>query len=115
MKRKLYLFALLSCLLSFNQLNAQEHKTVSSQRMLPYWQDVSVVQVNKEYPRTQFMTYDNKAEALQNRFEESQYHLSLNGRWKFFFVDGYKQLPGNITDSTVSLTGWKEINVPGNW
>ena len=79
MKRKLYLFALLSCLLSFNQLNAQEHKTVSSQRMLPYWQDVSVVQVNKEYPRTQFMTYDNKAEALQNRFEESQYHLSLNG------------------------------------
>jgi len=25
---------------------------LSSQRKTPYWQDVNVVQVNKEYPRT---------------------------------------------------------------
>ena len=24
----------------------------------PYWQDVQVVSVNKEYPRTSFMTYE---------------------------------------------------------
>ena len=115
MNIKLHLFITLSFLLSLNLSHAQEHKVISSQRNLPYWKDVSVVQVNKEYPRTQFMTYDNKTEALNNRFEESNYHISLNGRWRFFFVDGYKQLPGNITDSTVSFNGWKEINVPGNW
>lgn len=38
----------------------------------------------KEYPRTQFMTFDNKEEALQTRFEKSKYYLSLNGTWKFF-------------------------------
>ena len=115
MKIKFYLFVVLGCLLSLNLLNAQEHKVVSGQRILPYWKDVSVVQVNKEYPRTQFMTYDNKTEALNNRFDESKYHLSLNGLWQFYFVDEYKQLPENITESTVSLTGWQEINVPGNW
>ncbi|MEA4905165.1 MAG: glycoside hydrolase family 2 TIM barrel-domain containing protein [Petrimonas sp.] len=87
----------------------------SSQRKLPYWQDVNVVQVNKEYPRTQFMTFDNKSEAMNTRFEDSKYYISLNGTWKFYFVDGYKQLPENITDSVVSLSGWKDIKVPGNW
>ncbi|MEL7599965.1 MAG: glycoside hydrolase family 2 TIM barrel-domain containing protein [Proteiniphilum sp.] len=87
----------------------------SGLRKLPYWQDMNVVQVNKEYPRTQFMTYNTRQEALQTRFEQSKYYLSLNGTWKFYFVEGYKQLPENITDSTVSLTGWKDIRVPGNW
>ncbi|MDD4847065.1 MAG: beta-galactosidase, partial [Petrimonas sp.] len=88
---------------------------ISSQRKTPYWQDVNVVQVNKEYPRTQFMTFDNKPEAMNSRFEESKYYISLNGTWKFYFVEGYKQLPENVTDSVVSLSDWKEIKVPGNW
>ncbi|HHX31648.1 MAG TPA: beta-galactosidase, partial [Bacteroidales bacterium] len=61
------------------------------------------------------MTYTDKTDALNSRFEESKYYMSLNGTWKFYFVDGYKQLPENITDSTVSLTDWKDIKVPGNW
>ena len=102
-------------LLSLNALIAQEHKMVSELRDTPYWQDVNVVKVNKEYPRTQFMTFANKEDALNNKFEESDYYISLNGTWNFYFVDGYKQLPENITDSTVSMEGWKEIKVPGNW
>ena len=39
----------------------------------PYWQDVQVVAVNKEYPRTAFMTYDSKATALTGKFENSKY------------------------------------------
>ena len=54
-------------------LHAQESRMISSQRKTPYWQDVNVVQVNKEYPRTQFMTFDNKPEAMNSRFEESKY------------------------------------------
>lgn len=102
-------------LLSLICLQGQESRMTSSLRKLPYWQDLNALQVNKEYPRTQFMTFDNKPEALQTRFEVSNYYRSLNGTWKFFYVDGYKQPPENVTDSTVSLTGWKDINVPGNW
>ena len=49
----------------------------------PYWQDVQVVSVNKEYPRTSFMTYDNRTDALTGKFEKSNYYQLLNGTWKF--------------------------------
>ena len=35
----------------------------------PYWQDVQVVAVNKEYPRSSFMSYDNLTDALSGKFE----------------------------------------------
>ena len=115
MKNQLFAIFLTVGLLTVGITMAQESRRISSQRKLDYWQDVNVVQVNREHPRTQFMTYDNKAEALKTRYEDSKYYISLNGTWKFYFVDGYKQLPENVTDSTVSLDGWKDIKVPGNW
>ena len=81
----------------------------------PYWQDVQVVSVNKEYPRTSFMTYDNRTDALTGKFEKSNYYQLLNGTWKFFFADSYKDLPANITDPSVSTDSWNDIKVPGNW
>ena len=39
----------------------------------------------------------------------------LNGTWKFYFVDSYKDLPANITDPSVSTSDWDDITVPGNW
>jgi beta-galactosidase len=81
----------------------------------PYWQDVQTVAVNKEYPRTAFMTYDNRADAMSGQYEKSKYYVLLNGTWKFYFVDSYKDLPANITDPSLSIEGWKDIKVPGNW
>ena len=81
----------------------------------PYWQDVQVVSVNKEYPRTSFMTYDSRTDALTGKFEKSNYYQLLNGTWKFFFADSYKDLPANITDPSVSTDSWNDIKVPGNW
>ncbi|WP_438285760.1 glycoside hydrolase family 2 protein, partial [Bacteroides fragilis] len=81
----------------------------------PYWQDVQVVAVNKEYPRSSFMTYENRANALTGKFEKSKYYQLLNGTWKFYFVDSYKNLPANITDPAISTVDWADIKVPGNW
>ncbi|MCC8153893.1 MAG: DUF4981 domain-containing protein [Tannerellaceae bacterium] len=81
----------------------------------PYWQDVQVVAVNKEQPRTSFMTYPDKQTALSYKFEKSPYYSLLNGTWKFYFTDSYKQLPEDITDPSVSTSGWHDITVPGNW
>ncbi len=82
---------------------------------LPYWQDIQTVSVNKEPARTSFMSYDNRADALEGRFERSGHYSLLNGTWKFYFVDGYKQLPENITDASVDASSWDDITVPGNW
>ena len=86
-----------------------------AQEKLPYWQDVQTVGVNKEYPRSAFMTYPNREKALTMRYENSPYYRLLNGTWKFYFVDSYKDLPANITDTATSTAGWHDIQVPGNW
>ena len=51
---------------SLTTFNVMAEKAVK-----PYWQDVQVVEVNKEYPRTSFMTYNNRADALSGKFERS--------------------------------------------
>ena len=87
----------------------------ASQDTKPYWQDVQVVAVNKELPRSSFMTYGDRSTALTSRFEKSPYYSLLNGTWKFYFVDSYKDLPANITDPSTSTSSWDDITVPGNW
>ena len=82
---------------------------------LPYWQDVQVVSVNKEEPRSAFMTYGDRSSALTMNYDNSEYYRLLNGVWKFYYVGGYKQLPTDITDADIDVSGWHDINVPGNW
>ncbi|MFV0328974.1 MAG: glycoside hydrolase family 2 TIM barrel-domain containing protein [Dysgonomonas sp.] len=94
---------------------------INAQEALPYWKDVSVVAVNKEAPRTTFMSYDNVKDASQSiassysDYSNSKYYYLLNGTWKFYFVDGYKNLPSDITDINKSFSSWTDIKVPGNW
>ena len=87
----------------------------SPQPAKPYWQDIQVVAVNKEKTRSSFMSYADRETALTSRFEKSPYYSLLNGTWKFFFVDSYKDLPQNITDPSVNTSSWDDITVPGNW
>lgn len=81
----------------------------------PYWQDIQVVEVNKEKPRTSFMSFPNRNSALTKSYEESPYYKSLNGTWKFLYVDGYKKLPENAISAGLDLNSWQNITVPGNW
>lgn len=109
MKKDLFsLFVLFSILVGINTAQAKEKK-------VPYWQNVSTVAVNKEYPRTTFTSFTDKKSALNNKFGETPYYQLLNGTWKFYFVNGYKELPKNITDPTISTEKWADITVPGNW
>ena len=79
-----------------------------------YWRDINTVKVNKEYPRTEFMTYNTRQEALKGSFTNSSNYKSLNGKWNFYYTDSYKNLPDNI-ESSSSNVKWNKINVPGNW
>ncbi|GAB6394559.1 MAG: beta-galactosidase [Bacteroidales bacterium] len=81
----------------------------------PYWQDLQTLSVNKEPPRSAFMTYPNRAAALTADYNRSPYYCLLNGTWKFYFVNGYKELPDNIADPSVNTASWDDIQVPGNW
>lgn len=112
---KLRLSDTLNSLMLGGLLMASAFASAGNEPKKPYWQDVQVVAVNKEYPRSSFMTYENRANALTGKFEKSKYYQLLNGTWKLYFVDSYKNLPANITDPSVSTADWTDIKVPGNW
>lgn len=112
---KLRLSHTLNSLMLGGLLMASAFASAGNEPKKPYWQDVQVVAVNKEYPRSSFMTYENRANALTGKFEKSKYYQLLNGTWKFYFVDSYKNLPANITAPSVSTADWTDIKVPGNW
>lgn len=82
---------------------------------LPYWQDIQTSSVNTQTPRTSFMTYADRSQAMSGRFEVSPYYKLLNGTWKFYYAESYKKLPADITDVSVNVSGWHNIQVPGNW
>ncbi|MDR3253303.1 MAG: DUF4981 domain-containing protein [Tannerella sp.] len=82
---------------------------------MPYWQDIQTVAIGKELPRTEFIGFDDKSSALSTRFEDSPYYRSLNGTWKFLYLDSYKDLPADVASADVNTAGWKDITVPGNW
>lgn len=92
-----------------------------AQNNVPFWKDINVVAVNKEVPRTTFMSYssvDDAAKSIDNSYTDyniSKHFYLLNGTWKFYFVDSYKKLPANITDPATDASTWNDIKVPGNW
>lgn len=86
-----------------------------SQSVQPYWRDMNVLSVNKEKPRTSFMSYGNRDNALSSKYENSKYYSLLNGQWKFYYAEDYRKVPANITDKDTDISNWEVINVPGNW
>ena len=107
--------AMLSGVLSCSMIGIAFANNQAEQPQKPYWQDIQVVAVNKEQPRSSFMSYGDRTTALSSRYEKSPFYSLLNGTWKFYFVDSYKNLPDNITDPSVSTASWDDITVPGNW
>lgn len=88
---------------------------LSAVEKLPYWRDLQVIAVNKEKPRTTFMSYDNKSDAMTQKYENSKYYKLLNGTWKFLYADAYKDIPDNATEANTNTSSWSDIKVPGNW
>lgn len=98
-------------ILLFSLLSATSQ---SREDKLPYWRNMNVLSVNKEAPRTTFMTYDNPKDALTKDYEKSKYYKLLNGVWKFYYTDSQSTLADGIEEINKSVQ-WQDIKVPGNW
>lgn len=100
------------CMLGSSVLaNAGDNKM----HTLPYWQDIQTVSVNRESPRTAFMTYDSRQSALSGKYENSNFYKLLNGTWKFYYSDSHRNLPVDAAQEVADMKGWNDIQVPGNW
>ena len=62
MKKQLALMSLLLCSNSFNSFS-NDNQSVT----LPYWQDIQTVSVNRMEPRSAFMSYADKYQAMSGK------------------------------------------------
>jgi beta-galactosidase len=79
------------------------------------WENISVLESNREPARADFIPYQNEAQALQRVREQSPWYLSLNGVWKFHWVPRPEERPQDFYSTDFDDVNWKTIPVPSNW
>ncbi|GGF01848.1 glycoside hydrolase family 2 TIM barrel-domain containing protein [Hymenobacter cavernae] len=79
------------------------------------WENPRVFEQNKEKPHASFMVYDKVADAKTNDYHRSPYYQSLNGTWKFNYVDRPADRPLDFFQPSFNDAAWKPIPVPSNW
>lgn len=81
----------------------------------PEWDDVSILQINREIPHTSMMVYGSERNALTFDYEQSEYFESLNGIWKFNWVQNPSKRPIDFYKPDFDDSSWNTIKVPSNW
>ncbi|MEN8248100.1 MAG: beta-galactosidase, partial [Bacteroidota bacterium] len=81
----------------------------------PEWNNVKVLQINREKPHTTMMVYENIKNASNFDKAKSQYLKNLNGNWKFNWVRKPADRPVDFYKTKFDDSAWKTISVPSNW
>jgi beta-galactosidase len=79
------------------------------------WEDPSVTQLGQEPPHTFAMDYPDADAVFANDFSKSPNYKSLNGTWKFYYVNTPEERPQDFFKANFNDFTWKELTVPSNW
>lgn len=78
-------------------------------------EDPENIGINKELNHATLMPYGNLTEALKANRHASSQGISLNGLWKFNWVDWPQKRPVNFYKPTYDVSKWKDIKVPSSF
>ena len=78
-------------------------------------QTPEIVSVNRMPMRATAFAYENKALAEKREKEQSAFFLSLNGSWKFNWVQNPNDRPKDFYKTDFDDRQWKNFAVPANW
>ena len=79
------------------------------------WQDPNVNAVNRAPMHANFFAYENEAAASQAIKESSKNFMTLNGTWKFFWVESADARPTDFYRLGFNDKGWDDMQVPAVW
>jgi len=79
------------------------------------WENSEMIGLNKELPHNTLIPFQDIDSALTGKFESSQYYKSLNGKWKFNWVNKPSESPVDFYKINYDVRNWDEIPVPSNW
>ncbi|WP_240464848.1 glycoside hydrolase family 2 TIM barrel-domain containing protein [Paraferrimonas sp. SM1919] len=78
------------------------------------WENPEVIQINRMQARATSYSFDNVEQALTRDRAASEIQ-SLNGDWKFHFVDDSDKRPLDFFNTDFDSSEWHSIKVPSNW
>lgn len=78
-------------------------------------EDPECIGINKEPDHATLMPYGSLKEALAANRHASTYSRSLDGQWKFNWVDWPQKRPVNFYKTDYDVSAWEEITVPSCW
>lgn len=79
------------------------------------WHDLQVNSVNRYPLHTSFFAYENVEKALDFDKTTSSNYLSIDGEWKFKWVENADMRPENFYTTDYDDADWDKIQVPGIW
>ena len=81
----------------------------------PEWQDPNVNAINRATMHTNYFAYESEQAALKGCRLASDNYMTLNGTWKFNWVQNADQRPTDFYKVDFNDKGWDNIQVPGVW
>jgi beta-galactosidase len=79
------------------------------------WENPEIISYNKEKPHATFMLFDDNKQVAADDYSKSSNYKSLNGTWKFNYVDKYADRRTDFYRTDLNDAGWSNIPVPSNW
>lgn len=80
-----------------------------------YWQNPKINEVNRLPMHSAFFAYESEAKAGAGVKESSANFMSLNGSWKFNWVQHAWQRATDFYKVDLNDKGWSDMPVPGIW
>jgi beta-galactosidase len=79
------------------------------------WHNAEKNQLNRTAIRAYNFAYESKELAIQGKPQKSNYYLSMNGKWKFFWVKDADNRSLDFYSKDFDDAGWNTLNVPAIW
>jgi beta-galactosidase len=81
----------------------------------PEWLDLAIYEVNRMPMRASAFAFESRELAEKRDKEKSAYFLSLNGTWKFNWVEKPADKPNDFFNENFDDSNWDNFQVPANW
>ena len=79
------------------------------------WDDPTITSVNRETAHTLAIPMASESDVSKNVLSASPYYLSLDGQWKFYWVNSPTKVNAEMCAKDYDDNNWTDIDVPSSW
>jgi beta-galactosidase len=84
-------------------------------KLNPHWENPDTNQINRLPMRSAYFPYETADLAKAGKMQNSVRFISLNGDWKFNWVEKYKDRPQDFFRTDFDDSKWVNFTVPADW